>query len=110
MTRNGSDTNVCASTTAVVVNGTVVGLLDNAEFTTTSLRLEPGQSLVLYTDGVTEGRVDGRLYGEARLAASVAGHTGPATDLPALLLADVLAYQGDWPRDDIAVVAIHVPE
>ena len=46
--------------------------------------LEPGDAVVLYTDGVVEARRDGELYGDERLDALLAEHAG----LPAQELAD----------------------
>jgi serine phosphatase RsbU (regulator of sigma subunit) len=54
-----------------------VGILDDPGFLATSLRLDHGDSLVLYTDGVIEAAgADGALYGEERLEACLAG-VGP---------------------------------
>jgi serine phosphatase RsbU (regulator of sigma subunit) len=64
--------------------------------------------LVLYTDGVTEGRRDALFYGEERLYRSMLAHVDAA--LPAeSILGDVLEFQAGQPRDDIAVVAVRVP-
>jgi hypothetical protein len=50
-----------------------VGILDDPSFTATSLRLDHGDSLILYTDGVVEAAgADGSLYGQARLEACLA--------------------------------------
>jgi sigma-B regulation protein RsbU (phosphoserine phosphatase) len=57
--------------------GCAVGILDDPGFFATSLRLDHGDSLVLYTDGVIEAAsADGALYGEERLEACLAG-AGP---------------------------------
>jgi serine phosphatase RsbU (regulator of sigma subunit) len=53
--------------------GCAVGILDDPGFTVTWLRLEHGDSLVLYTDGVVEASsADGVLYGQDRLEACLA--------------------------------------
>ncbi len=68
----------------------------------------PGDLLVMYTDGVTEGRRGDEFFGEDRLTDSVREHRGAV--LPAeSILGDVLAFQKDTARDDIAVVAVRVP-
>jgi len=47
----------------------VAGAMTGVEFTTDTLTLNPGDALVLYTDGVTEAMNPAQeLYGEARLA------------------------------------------
>lgn len=51
-----------------------VGLVEEAEFTSIRTQLEPGDTLVLYTDGVTEAQArDRSLYGDGRLREAVAG-------------------------------------
>ncbi len=72
------------------------------------MRLAPGDLLVLFTDGVTEGRRGREFFGDERLATAVRRH-GSRRDLAALLLAEVLGFQEGSPRDDIAVVAVRVP-
>ena len=61
-------------------SGPLLGVFDDAVFEATTIRLEPGDTLLLYTDGLTEARTDnaGGRYGEQALrafAASIApGH------------------------------------
>jgi len=51
-----------------------VGLVPEAEFSTTTLQLAPNDTLVLYSDGVTEAMdPDEQLYGNGRLRAVLAG-------------------------------------
>ncbi len=94
--------------TAVGSPGSLVGVISEVEFTDTELKLAPGDLLVMYTDGVTEGRRGLDFYGEQRLHASVIAHQNSV--LPAqAIVQDVLAFQGGTPRDDIAVIAVRVP-
>jgi sigma-B regulation protein RsbU (phosphoserine phosphatase) len=88
--------------------GTLVGAFDGAAFAETQAVREPGTTLVLFTDGVTEARQRDSLYGEARLRTLMDHHDDPA-EVSESILADVLDFQGGLARDDIAVVAITVP-
>lgn len=96
--------------TAVGSTGSLVGVLPEPVFHPVSFRLTPGEALVLYTDGVTEGRWGQEFYGEHRLVDSIIEHTGPQTEWPANeIMDDVVAFQHGMPRDDIAIVTIRVP-
>jgi sigma-B regulation protein RsbU (phosphoserine phosphatase) len=89
--------------------GSLVGVLDEADFFEAETLLSAGDELVVYTDGVTEGRRADEQYGEDRLFTSVARGTGSASSLAETLLGDVLEFQQGYARDDIAVVALRVP-
>ena len=73
-------------------------------------RLEPGDRLVLYTDGITEARSPGgEFFGEQRLAdfisaAAAAGH--PAPETVRRLLRHVLSHQADQLQDDASIVVL----
>jgi sigma-B regulation protein RsbU (phosphoserine phosphatase) len=72
------------------------------------VELASGDLLVLFTDGVTEGRRGTEWYGEARLARLVA--VAPTADaLVEAALDDVVRFQAGEPRDDIVIVAVRVP-
>jgi len=89
--------------------GSLVGVLEDPEFSDVEVSLLPGQSLLLYTDGVPEGRDDDGFYGIDRLL-QLAPVTGPAADqLAGAVLDDVLEFQHGVARDDIAVVVLRVP-
>jgi sigma-B regulation protein RsbU (phosphoserine phosphatase) len=88
--------------------GPLLGVLEDPTFVERSRRLEAGDVLLLYTDGVTEGRRDRELYGEERLLAAVSRGTTPASIVDALVT-DVLEFQRGTPRDDIAVLAVGAP-
>ena len=72
------------------------------------MQLRPGDRLVFYTDGVTEGRRGREFYGEERLEAAIGGG-GSARDTVERILREVLYFQGGAPVDDIAIVVVHVP-
>lgn len=90
-------------------DGPLVGVLDTPDFRDHQLRLRRGDSLVLYTDGVTEGRRGREQYGDGRLLACVRRNSGSAQTIVDAVLADVLDFQSGCPRDDVAVVAVGVP-
>ncbi|RPJ62768.1 MAG: serine/threonine-protein phosphatase, partial [Acidobacteria bacterium] len=73
--------------------------------------LEPGDRLVVFTDGVTEAEAPGgEMFGEERLLAWVRrlGHLS-AEELPARLLAEVTAFVGpSHQQDDITVITAEV--
>jgi len=98
------------STTSVGASGTAVGLLDTVSVKAVPVKLEPGEALVFYTDGVTERRLGATLFGQDRLrnaVATTAGH--PAPVVAARLRAAALAYSPEQPRDDIAILVVRNP-
>jgi serine phosphatase RsbU (regulator of sigma subunit) len=68
--------------------------------------LEPGDLVVLYTDGVTEARNPvGEFFGPARLRAVVEGAPPDAEAVGAAILADVKQFaNGRPPHDDLTLV------
>ena len=90
--------------------GTILGMLDTPRLTDTRTILEPGDIVVLYTDGVTEARRDGVFFDDQRLVAAIEGLAGAgAQQVADRLVAEVLDFQRGDARDDIAVVVIRVP-
>jgi sigma-B regulation protein RsbU (phosphoserine phosphatase) len=88
--------------------GPILGILDVRSFETASVDLEPGDALVLHTDGVAEAqRPRGRALGETRVAGLLGRHarSTPASICRALLRA-VETHQGGRRYDDATVLAL----
>jgi serine phosphatase RsbU (regulator of sigma subunit) len=89
--------------------GQLLGVDEPHHATDVRDRLEPGDMLVLYTDGVVEARGPGGLFGEDRLQALLSELAGQApTRVAQRIESAVLAASGGRPRDDLAVVALRV--
>ena len=91
-------------------SGVILGLFGR-EYEAFSIECEPGDALLLYTDGVTEARdVDGAMYGEGRLLALLEEHGKPSPqELQRLVRDDIAAYaEGAEQFDDITILALEV--
>ena len=90
-----------------------LGVRPEMEIRATRERLEPGETLVLLSDGVIEARAEGssELYGFERLAESLARHAGKSVDqIRDGILADVVRFTGPAPReDDQTLLVLRVP-
>ncbi|WP_420716931.1 PP2C family protein-serine/threonine phosphatase [Streptomyces sp. H27-H5] len=93
--------------------GTLVGALPSITTKTAQVTLAPGETCVLYTDGISEARggpLGGTMFGEARLRSALSECAG----LPAEAVVErvqMLASQwvGTGRHDDMAVVVISAP-
>lgn len=93
--------------------GTALGFEPGLDFERTELVLHPGDTLVLYSDGVTEAfNPQNECYGNDRLLADVDGFSGhSAPGITAGLLEKVRAFAAGAPQsDDIAILALQVNE
>ena len=96
--------------------GAVLGPLADATYERGFVRLQPGDMLVLYTDGIVEttrstagGREE---YGVERLIEAARAHRGKsAADVIAALFAEVETFGGHAPpADDRTLVVVRYPE
>jgi len=96
------------------MGGQLVGMLPDPRFVRTTTRLSAGESLLLYTDGLTEARTpDGGMLGEEGLVRYLAANAvGAGGDPQHALLGCVETLLEDLGRgvsDDTALMALSVP-
>ena len=90
-------------------HGFVLAGLEGTRYREQSARLEPGDTLFLYTDGVTEATDRSNcLYGEERLCATLNLGQGLSVEqLCRAVKADIDRFAGDAPQfDDITMLAL----
>jgi serine phosphatase RsbU (regulator of sigma subunit) len=95
------------------VGGMFVGAIEEAPFGESEFVLAPGETLVIYSDGVTEARSPlrgGEMLGEGRLGPVLSECAG----MPAPVVCERLAqFVDEWldgeEHDDITVLAIQAP-
>jgi serine phosphatase RsbU (regulator of sigma subunit) len=85
--------------------GPLVGAVSGAQYDEASVALRSGDQVLLYTDGVSEARRNGRLFGEGRIRRVLRRSKG-AESLPEELLGAVQRYTGGALRDDAAILAV----
>jgi PAS domain S-box-containing protein len=94
----------------VVVRGTLLGVEAEPVLEQVALELRRGDTLVLYTDGVTDARdATGARFGEERLAIALgAAAGGSAEEVAAAVDETVAAFEPEHQRDDRAIVVLRV--
>src|SRR5215470_13220430 len=86
-----------------------VGLVPEAEFCSATLQLEPNDTLVLYSDGVTEAMdPDEQLYGVGRLRGVLAGKNEmPLDEIQKTVLESVENFaRGERQADDLTMLLV----
>ena len=92
------------------VGGQVVGLLPEASFVATALHLGPGDTLLLYTDGLSEARVDRDLrYDEDDLLEFLASQAPASASQAVAAVRGLLDGFGPALDDDTALLVVGVP-
>jgi PAS domain S-box-containing protein len=88
--------------------GTLLGVFDSVSLADVVVDLAHGDTLVLFTDGVTEAKGAEGLFGDARLAAVLRSMAGRSADEVAAGVADAVARHGGGApaADDMAVLAV----
>ena len=90
-------------------SGPVLAFLDGAQYRSCTLLLQPGDTLFLYTDGVTEALdLNGGLFGEERLANAIDAVPEPSPkSLCNVVRMAVAAFAEGAPQaDDLTVLAV----
>jgi sigma-B regulation protein RsbU (phosphoserine phosphatase) len=72
-----------------------------------TMRLNPGDSLLFYTDGITEARGPGGMFGQDRLVGALMRGDRRGPDLLDGLLAEVTAFSGsETHQDDVTMLTL----
>ncbi|HEX9224570.1 MAG TPA: SpoIIE family protein phosphatase [Candidatus Acidoferrales bacterium] len=90
-------------------SGYPVGLIPEAVFTSATVNLEPGDTLVLFSDGITEAMdPDEQEFGTTRLKQALAGQVNASVeDLQRIILASVENFaRGARQADDLTLLLI----
>jgi serine phosphatase RsbU (regulator of sigma subunit)/PAS domain-containing protein len=91
----------------VAAAGPLLGAFEAGRWPETVVRLAAGESLVLYTDGVTDTRGATERFGSERLAEVLAGATGLEPDEVANRIdAALLRFEEGPQRDDVALLVL----
>ena len=87
--------------------GTAVGLVPTVRVSCTQHRMDPGDTLLVYTDGVTERRRGRALFGAERLLAVAARAAGrPAVQVVGAVREAVERFSTEPLDDDVALLAV----
>lgn len=89
-------------------SGMPLGIAPDQQFEELVVKLQPGDSLLFYTDGITEAmNATSEMYGKHRLLQVVASCAAPARDLVKSLVTSVERFCDSSPqRDDICITAV----
>ncbi len=85
-----------------LTGGVALGVASDFEFPSQSIQLEPGDTVVLYTDGVTEAmNGEGEQFGVARMHEVFAAHPPENSEQAAQTMFDAVKdFVGDTPQSD----------
>ncbi|MEW2812220.1 SpoIIE family protein phosphatase [Streptomyces massasporeus] len=89
----------------------LLGVIEDLELYEQAVTLDPGDVLLCVTDGVTERREGARMLGDDGLADVLTTCTGlTAGAVAARIMRAVERFASDAPSDDMAILAMRVPE
>ncbi|MFE1800840.1 PP2C family protein-serine/threonine phosphatase [Streptomyces sp. NPDC059517] len=93
--------------------GTLIGVFADIEFKTAEVALQPGETCLLYSDGITEARggpLGNVMFDEDRLRGVLAQCAGmPAEAVTERVQMIIAQWVGEGAHDDMAVLAIGAP-
>jgi GAF domain-containing protein len=90
--------------------GMALGILSDSKLEDRTVDIHPGDSLLFYTDGVTESfSPSGEIFGEERLVKALETAPGSRVDDLNIHLSRVLTdfLEGDLPSDDLTLIFLH---
>jgi sigma-B regulation protein RsbU (phosphoserine phosphatase) len=93
----------------LTATGIALGAVEDAKYTSKSVRIGPGDAVILYTDGVTEAvNAKGDMFGEEELRRIATENAGrPSSEILSSILSAIAAFaQGQPQADDITLMVI----
>ncbi len=89
--------------------GTLLGFYEHVQLSDHTVDLSAGDAVVFYTDGVTEERRQGHMFGEERLGELLRSSAGlSAAGIADRLERAVLEFTPGPPADDVAVIVLRL--
>jgi serine phosphatase RsbU (regulator of sigma subunit) len=89
--------------------GTLLGVFEDVDVADVAVDLAPGDTIVLYTDGVTDEQHEGVEFGEQRLLEVARGAAGRSPeDIAEAIESAVRSFRPGDPADDIALLIARV--
>jgi serine phosphatase RsbU (regulator of sigma subunit) len=91
--------------------GTLLGILPDIRVHEERIVLRPGDGIVLWTDGVSDRRGDGELFGEERLRELLEGSSRESPrEIADRIERAVVGFSETDPQDDIALLVVRVAD
>jgi phosphoserine phosphatase RsbU/P len=92
--------------------GVPIGLLPDSSFSAGTVTLDPGDLVVLYSDGITEaGVLEAEAFGEARLESLInTNRSRPLGEIQREILTAVRRWSGRDPEDDMTLLLIRASD
>lgn len=88
-------------------SSSLIGAFAELHYRSGKAKLNKGDTLILYTDGITEARCNRGFYGEERLMRFIEELTPiPTKEIPQAILTDVNGCTGGKLSDDVALLAV----
>jgi PAS domain S-box-containing protein len=89
--------------------GTILGVFEDLDIPNFELELRPGDSVLFYTDGVTDERTATEGFGEKRLKSILRSCQGMSAEAIADVIdRAVMEFRPDDPRDDVAIFVVRL--
>jgi sigma-B regulation protein RsbU (phosphoserine phosphatase) len=94
----------------MTTRGLVLGVTKDITYEEYELRLDPGDAIILFSDGVTEARIDGRFLGRERFCELIAAHMDqPAQQAVETIYQELYEQANYEQKDDQTILIIRRP-
>ena len=87
--------------------GTAVGMVADVEYRPATIHLDPGDTMLMFTDGIDEAFGADGMYGVERLIALLPAYAGAGPEIICEAIEqNVIEYLDGRPHDDMALLAV----